>query len=312
MRLLFTGGGGAGNEAIARLWGKRYELHFADTDTDAISSSIARERRHALRWANDPAFAEQTAALCRTLGIDLIIPGVDEELPRIPEILSLCPHLRALLPQPHVVEVSLDKLASMRQLTSAGIPVPETVPAAESEQIGFPCLVKPRSGRGSRGVAVLRSREQLGAYLTLADSPPSAYIAQRLLTGQEYTVQMIADATGKLHAVVPVLVKTKRGITLRAVTHWDSAVIDACQRIHAVLGARGCYNVQVMRTASGDVLPFEINPRVSTTFCMSLAVGIDPVAIFDGVAPNPSFSQRTVELRREWLNGITIQSENDA
>ena len=64
MKLLFTGGGGAGNEALYRLLGDRYEAHFADADVAAIAQSIPVERRHAIPMANVDDFTCAVAALC--------------------------------------------------------------------------------------------------------------------------------------------------------------------------------------------------------------------------------------------------------
>ena len=42
-KILFTGGGGTGNEAIYRLLSSKYEVNFADADLKAISNSIPKK-----------------------------------------------------------------------------------------------------------------------------------------------------------------------------------------------------------------------------------------------------------------------------
>jgi carbamoyl-phosphate synthase large subunit len=66
----------------------------------------------------------------------------------------------------------------------------------------------------------------------------------------------------------------------------------------------GCYNIQLILTKEGKALPFEINPRISTTFCLIVAAGIDPIAIFLEQDPNKEISKFTegVKLRRHWRN----------
>lgn len=80
IKVLFTGGGGAGSEALFRLLGDKYEVHFGDADVVAIDPMIPEDRRHELPWASDPMFVDKMSDLCRRLNIDLLIPGVDEEL----------------------------------------------------------------------------------------------------------------------------------------------------------------------------------------------------------------------------------------
>ena len=84
-RILFTGGGGAGNEAIYRLWKDRYDFHFADSDPEAINPAIPAERRHTIPLATASDFVSGLSGLCDRLEINVLVPGVDEELPLMPK-----------------------------------------------------------------------------------------------------------------------------------------------------------------------------------------------------------------------------------
>ncbi len=326
-KLLFTGGGGAGSEALFRLLGERYETHFADADRQAIDPSISEERRHEIPFANDSAFADRlceffhstsgreageqrqqrSEAKWQTLEIDLLVPGVDEELSIVAELVEEG-KLAALLPPKPFVNRHLDKATSMQFLEPLGL-APQTLPAEEAAAIGFPCIVKPRQGRGSRGVSVIQSADELAAYLTLSKEAAGGCLAQEMGIGQEFTVMMAADSAGTLRAVVPVEVGIKRGITLRAKTGRDDAVEEACKRVHAADPVPGCYNIQLIRQENGRILVFEINPRVSTTMCLGVAAGVDPIAIFldeltgeGGLLP---FTEN-LQLRRHWANQLAV------
>ncbi|MGB1548652.1 MAG: ATP-grasp domain-containing protein [Alphaproteobacteria bacterium] len=300
-KLLFTGGGGAGNEAIFRLLGERYDIHFADADPDAIDPSIPADRRHGIPLAKASGFGDAVATLCQRLGIDLLIPGVDEELPH----LAARTDVSVLLPDAAYVSTMLDKLESVRALAAKGLDSPRTARADESWS-SFPCIAKPRDGRGSRHVEVLRAPSQVAAYLELTGYVAENVVLQELLTGQEYTVLMAADLKARLHATVIVRVEVKRGITLRAeVVHGD-AIAEACRHVHEALPARGCYNIQLMQDETGRVIPFEINPRISTTFCLGLAAGVDPIAVYlQNTLPGPLQTGRAgTRLGRFWTNHI--------
>jgi len=308
-RLLFTGGGGAGSEALARLLAPRYEVFFADADTAAKPYPIAASQWLQIPLATAPEFATEIAALCCGLNIDLFIPTVDEELLPIARLTRPL-GFEVLLPPEHFVMRHLDKLASNLFLRQAGLPAPQTV-AADQGRLGFPCIVKSRAGRGSRNVATVFSEAELQAQITLARQAAKDFVVQELVTGQEFTVMVAADKAGELRAIVPVLVERKRGITLRAATLHDKGVIEACRAIHAADPVPGCYNVQLIKAADGLVKPFEINPRISTTACLGLAAGVDFVGIFlgmpgttdhlrDGLA---SFKDH-LGLKRSWHNEI--------
>ncbi|MSO55876.1 MAG: ATP-grasp domain-containing protein [Acidobacteria bacterium] len=306
--LLFTGGGGAGSAALHRLLCDRYDVHFADADPEAKPGSVPERSWHNIPFASAPDFVEELRRLCRDLEVDLLVPGVDEELLLIAQTRQTIAR-EVMLPATTFVEAHLDKLTSQALLAAQGVPVPETEALADRRRVLFPCIVKPRRGRGSRGVATVRSEEELRAHVVLCRRPPDDFIVQELLQGQEYTVTMVADRTGMLRGVVPVKVKIKRGITLRAETDRDDTVIAACVAIHAASPAAGCFNVQLVKTEAGDVKPFEVNPRISTTTCLAVAAGVDFIDLYlgGGRAPNQrvpalaSFRDR-LGLKRSWNN----------
>ncbi|MBK9080691.1 MAG: ATP-grasp domain-containing protein [Rhizobiales bacterium] len=301
-RILFTGGGGAAAEAIFRLLGARYDLHFADGDRDAIAPTIPPERRHSVAMARDDHFVENVAALVTQLRIDVVVPGVDEELVKLAEAAARLAPARLLLPSADFVALHLDKLASMRALAAHGLSHPRTVPIRDAASLPAPFIAKPASGRGSRGVEKLRAHDDVPAYLTLYRSAPDKVIAQELIEGQEYTVFVAADDAGRLRAVVPVKVGSKKGVTIAAETEAHPDVIAYARDFQTAFGARGVYNIQLM-LKDGVCYPFEINPRVSTTFCLVLAEGYDPFA--DLAAPHAGevyTPRRRVTLRRNWFN----------
>jgi len=305
-RILFTGGGGAVYEALYGLWNNRYDMHFVDASPDVFSPVLPRERCHVGPFGNDPGFAAATAALCRQLNVDLLVPAVDEELPHAAAVGRLLPELAIMLPSTEYVVNVLDKLKMAELLTAKKIPVPRTVTFDRIGEIGFPCFAKPRRGRGSRGVQMLRDANIAAAYFTLSGLTNDQIVVQDLLEGQEYTVMMAADREARLHAIVPVKVRVKRGITILAETDANPVVIEACAAIHRALPATGCYNIQLCVTADQRVLPFEINPRISTTFCLGVAAGVDPVDIFlRNDAPNNLQSFRAgATLFRSWHNHL--------
>jgi len=175
----------------------------------------------------------------------------------------------------------------------------------------FPCICKPRVGRGSRDITYLHSRNEafkFRDYLSLSTNP-GLFIIQECAKGIEYTVQMIADAEACLQTVLPVEVAVKRGITIDARVNKNEAVVNACQAIHEKIPTPGIYNIQLILTSDERVFPFEINPRVSTTLCLALAAGIDPLGVFDAnlIAPKTILDYTdNVRIQRFWHNHISV------
>lgn len=300
-KILFTGGGGAGNEAIYRLLSGRYEMHFADADVTTISPSIPEKNCHEIPYANDTRFISELTQICYNNKIDLLIPGVDEELLKASKM-----DIPVMLPDLGYINIMLDKLSMANTIANMGIDSPRTITAYDflhGKNILFPCIIKPKRGRGSRNVNLLKQPDQVAAYMSMTGISADEVVLQELLKGQEYTVLMGADSEGVLKVVVPVKVDVKRGITLRAETENNEDIIARCIDIHEKLPAKGCYNIQLMYTEDSRIVPFEINPRISTTFCLSVAAGIDPVGIYlnDDLLEDVSFKSG-VKIIRYWIN----------
>ena len=311
MRVLFTGGGGAGTSALWNLLDGRYEIHAADADPARISPIIPRERAHHVPMGSDPNFLASLRELCTRIEIDVLVPGVDEELLSIAENHGSFGSTRVILPDKTFVSTMLDKLTFAEVMDSHGIPVPRTVRLDRSESwTDFPCIVKPRRGRGSRGVAVVSNEVELRSFAAGIGIDASALIVQELIVGDEYSVQVIASPDGALRSVVPASILIKRGITISAVTTADEGVLKACDDLHHAFPTSGIYNIQGILTRDGKFLVFEINPRVSTTLCLAVAAGIDVVTL-SCTAGEQIPAREGIRLDRFWTNVFSGISEGE-
>ena len=308
MRVLFTGGGGAGTEALLNLLGNRHELHFADADSLRVHPIVPRSNAHQIPFASNPKFVDYLKDLCRELVIDVLVPGVDEELEQLALRRAEFEPTAILLPTAAFTETMLDKLVFARALSASGVPVPRTQSLGDPEPwTAFSCIVKPRRGRGSRGVMVVREASEFRAMQSASAARANDYVVQELLEGIEYSVQVVADREQQLRAIFPARIIAKRGITISAVGEQNHAVIDACEHLHRSVPTSGCYNVQGILDDERRFLPFEINPRVSTTLCLAVASGIDPVEIFIRPPEIPELVpfEAGVALARFWHNAFT-------
>ena len=304
--ILFTGGGGAGNEAIFSLWRDKYNLYFADTDVGGISPTIPLEHQYSIPMAHDPSFVEAVATICTEANIDVLVPGVDEELSKMKDVQALIKNIGILMPNSKFVSSTVDKLVTSSALDKVGIDSPKTA-ALQSENIAaldYPCIAKPRFGRGSRGLRIISSQQEAICFAELCSISGEDYVIQEYLDGSEFTVLLAANARSQLRCVVPVRVFIKRGVTIYGEVVEDDEVTDYCRKIHEGLSGSACYNVQLIKTTSGRIAAFEVNPRVSTTFCLGVAAGVDPIDIFtsetDGTELLPF--QAGLSLRRYYMN----------
>ena len=303
MRVLLTGGGGAAAPAFLQ-WPTDI-LHLADADPDVRPWNCHPDRWHVLPRATDPDFVPTLRLLCQRYAIDLLVPGVDEEIRPILAADWPCP---VLLPTSPIAggaafaQMHTDKLFSCSRLQALGLPVPATDRVRFRAQAGivFPCILKPRFGRGSRDVVVVRDDEDIAAHLRLTGQTREDFVVQTLLTGPEYTATVVADRQCRVRAVVAVRVLEKRGITRVAEIDQRPEVLDWCTRFHAREPFCGVVNVQGRLTDEG-FLVFEINPRISTTACLAQRAGVDLFRLFLDEGPvQPVPVQTGLRMVRSW------------
>ncbi|WP_046471294.1 ATP-grasp domain-containing protein [Allosalinactinospora lopnorensis] len=280
---------------------RRHGYRIVATDIDATAPGLyLADRSYLVPPGDTDEFYPEIRGICLKENAVAIIPLVDEELLSVDALTD--ERIAVLLPRSDFVATCLDKYALMRRLAVSGFNVPETRLASEwSNAPALPLVVKPRSGRGSRGVAVCDSAEELNRLI--ADGPYSAddLIVQEHILGTEYTVSVVAWRDGAVQAVVPKEVILKRGVTKFAVTRRNERVLEVCRAVQEELRADGPFNVQLALDAEGEPRIFEINPRFSSTAPLTAAAGVDEVTglLRQAVGGGP-------RLRDEWREGVVM------
>jgi carbamoyl-phosphate synthase large subunit len=150
---------------------------------------------------------------------------------------------------------------------------------------GLPVIVRPSWVIGGRGIAVLRSEEDLAAYLATDVGWPLR--VDELVEGIELDVDAVSD--GERWAVPGILEQ----VDAPGIHSGDSVAVlppqrlpravqelaaEAAGRIALALGVRGILNVQMIAT-EGRIIVIEANPRASRTVpIVAKATGLDVVA----------------------------------
>src|SRR2546429_2965400 len=194
--VLVTGAGGPA--AIAVLKSLRadpgVELLAADMDPWAAGLYLVPLASRAVIPAGlAPEFAELLLARCLELGADVVIPTVDAELRPLAAARRMFEQagIMLMLPPAGALDLTLDKLALAR-VCEPVVRVPRTsCLAAETDPDlwQYPVVVKPRTGSGSRDISVLMSAAELKAV-----EPSEDFIVQEYLPGEEYSIDVLADA----------------------------------------------------------------------------------------------------------------------
>lgn len=304
--VLMTAAGGASIpgiiEHLRSTWG--FRVLAADMDRHAAGLYLA-DKGFVIPPGASPDFLPVIRSICRQEKVNAFIPLVDEELVKALELEA--DGVAVLCPRRAFVESCLDKFVLMQHLKSAGIAIPDThLASGDLRGVDFPAIVKPRRGRGSRGIGVVHSPSELAQFLQTSPSAPDELIVQTYIEGLEFTVSVTVWRDGAVHAVVPKEIICKKGITRLAVTRCNSRIDAVCRAVQHSLPADGPFNVQLcVEKTSGTPFIFEINPRFSTTVSLTIAAGVDEIGSMisyatgkTGTMPFGAWREGVVLIRR--------------
>jgi len=245
--------------------------HFADTFYQAPLTSDP----HYSKWLNNLVMQE---------GIDLVIPGIEQDVSWLASVAgtSNAPPVRLCLNRPEVVRLCSDKIAFDEFLAASDDPV--RIPSSKEHlftrvaaELGTPFLLKPRAGYAGKGIVQVYNETDFAPY---AHAVGRKYLAQRIVgtDTEEYTVSSFC-VRGEIRAMIAM----RRLLSPEGATAWAETVstepfVPAMCRLAASLCAEGPMNFQ-FRMVDGSPMLLEINPRISSATSIRAAFGFNEAAM---------------------------------
>jgi carbamoyl-phosphate synthase large subunit len=275
-RVLVTGSGGPAGVAVIRSLLKRSNVEVYAADMDGWASGlylVPADRRRIVPRGLAPEFVDTIVELCAADDIDVMFSTVDFELPSLARRREELGSTVLAAPSVETVDVTLDKFALAERVgMSARVPVTRLVgPSSAAEEWAFPIIVKPRRGAGSRGVRLINDRAALAA---LGDD--DSLIAQELLPGDEFSVDVFADAQGVVIAAVPrTRTRVDSGVSIAGQTVRDAELESTAAAVARAIGLVGVANVQLRYDVNGVAALLEVNPRFPGALPLTIAAGVD-------------------------------------
>jgi carbamoyl-phosphate synthase large subunit len=253
-----------------------------------------------------PEFVPAMLDLCRTHGVDLIVPTLDPELPVYAAARDEFAAIgtTVAISSPEVAAIGGDKQHTHDWLVANGFPTVQQGTLADVQADPgawqFPLIVKPRFGSASIGVGIVKDAEELAR----AASQPDALV-QTLAPGVEHTIDLLADREGRCLAAIPRRrLEVRAGEVSKALTVRDPALIELAEKLCAALpGPYGALNVQVfVGDEPGQLAVIEMNARFGGGYPLSYAAGADfPLALVQDALELP----RTAPLEG-WQDGLVM------
>jgi carbamoyl-phosphate synthase large subunit len=233
--------------------------------------------------ADDPAWAGSIINICNTEKVDLVLPGIEQDVRALfnhGATIRHCTNAHILLNSPLALKVGLDKWELNQFADQHDIFVPQTWLARDVEKIAakYPLLLKPRQGMAGKGIHVVKSSNELKewlARLTIGDYMIQEYIGS---DDEEYTVSVFGCFDETLSQPIMLRRKLNYGSTFEAETVFDPILAACATDLAGKLSICGATNFQY-RKEGGCYYLIEVNPRFSSSTSIKSAFGFNEPAM---------------------------------
>ena len=311
---------------------------FSEADRDALHVSLADESVCIGAAPASKSYLNMAAILsaANVTGAQAIHPGYGllSENARFAELCSRC-KIKFIGPGADIIRRMGDKDEAKRTMRAAGVPV---VPGCdlvtdieqlhrEGERIGYPLLIKARSGGGGRGIRRVDSADELeNAYLSAQSEAQSAfgdgavYMEKLLENVKHIEVQLLCDAHGNV-VVLGERECSMQRLHQKLIEESPSAAVeedlrsqlfDAAYKAAKAVNYEGVGTVEFLLTQDKKFYFMEMNTRLQVEHPVTeLVTGVDLVKWQIRVAAGMelSFSQKDVHLHGHAIE-CRINAEN--
>ncbi|MCR5847802.1 MAG: ATP-grasp domain-containing protein [Lachnospiraceae bacterium] len=278
--------------------GKRVELvkHLKTgarvIGADASEQNAARyftDAFYLIPKACEPEYTDALTEICKKENVDFLIPLHEAEFETLSVNRKLFGEIGTtlVLSDEPIIDICKDKFKTAEFFEKYKIPCPYTYPRGETDDIGFPVIVKPSDGMGSMGVFVAKDPDDL-AYALKKTSDP---IIQEKMEGSEFTMDVLCDMEGNIIYVVPrERLEVRDGEVNKSRVVLDEGIIALSKKVVESMknegGVRGPLTLQCFKTKEGALKMLEINPRFGGGVPLSFAAGADYARAFSDMKEN--------------------------
>lgn len=268
--VLVTGIGGNVGQGILRNIRTTYpDLLLVGTDIGrATAGHHFCDTFHQTPYCFDSSFEHRFLQICDSESIDLIIPATDYEAYHLGLLTKNLPPLVASPAE--VTKICLDKFKTHEMFKARGVPFAPSCLPSEFQGQWEHTLVKPREGRGSRGIHINPND---------ASAFDDSFLVQQMLTGTEITSAFYITQKKDILGPITFERELANGMTERCetTTDYDKELQDYIEIMAEAFPFRGPVNLQAIVNPDSPIIPFEINCRYSGTNSVRSKLGFEDV-----------------------------------
>lgn len=279
-----------------------------DSDPNSIGFNFCN-KSYVVPKANQKTYLKKIIEICNKEKPDVILPSIEEEIIKLSKNRKIFEEKKILVftPEFKISKICADKLQTREKFLAHMIPTYRIF----SNQIHFPCIIKPQFGRGGKDVFKVNNYEELKFYRKRIKKP----IITEFLKGQEYSVDILADLDSVPISIIPrKRIKTESGISTIGKTENDKQIIKHCKKIVEEFHLVGPSCIQCFK--HGKSIKFtEINNRFGGGAILSIysdpSIIKNLIRITSGQKPikNSKFKEGMM-MRRYYSEIITTKTKS--
>ena len=280
---LVTGVGGPAGRSVTALLLERQQRVVG---TDMQSLTLPGILFYQVPSADAPGLLSTIYTIASQEQIDLVIPTVSEELPVFASGWRWGNEFPVLVSSARAVEIANDKYLTSSALSEKGVSIPRFVlpsqvhsPEEVAQKVGWPCISKPRIGRGGREVS-LRPEQDWPILAQLSDR----YILQEFASGTDYAPNLYVGPDGQVVVVVLEKTELKEGLVGNAKKVQRVEAPDVTELAVAAaqaVGLTGPLDIDIRRRSDGIPVVLEINARFGANIQHASEVMDAALKVFD-------------------------------
>ena len=247
---------------------------------------------------NRSVYVKEVIDICAHNGISYIIPGAEEPMVLLNSAMNELDSAGISLigNSPEVVDVFSNKESTFKTLSGLGFAVPKTLKYAKTsdlEHMPYPAIIKPSKGSGgSSFVFFANCKKEAQIYVDYLQSNDKEPLVQEYIPEDEgeYTVGVLNSPSGDLIGSIAlkrefpnklsISSKLKNGMISSGYTQGLIGkfphIEGTAEKISLAINSKGPINVQG-RVRNGVFVPFEINPRFSSSTYFRALAGFNEI-----------------------------------
>lgn len=269
--IIVTGiGGNVGQGIIRNIKNSFPEIRIIGIDINSYTpANHLCDKTFKVPYSYEDNFINVIVKIIKDENANLIIPSTDYEsyyLSKSKDLLKI----KVAASTAKITKLYLDKYSTYLHHLENNIPFAKSWLPEDFDFSVNQIIAKPREGRGSRGILINPENPK---------SLPEGYMIQELAVGKEITSAIYATQEGEIHGLFTMERELENGTTIKSkVTfEYDLEIKSIAKKMLLTKGLKGSFNIQSIVTIENQIIPFEINCRISGTNSIRHNLGFQDV-----------------------------------